>query len=183
LRRKRRFVVSARQQRSGIVVESVSSKVDSKGTTIDGEGPWLLSVALPIHLGFRDAVGAMIRCVCSRLELAGKARSGTTDQVITAFNEAFNNLAIHGSPSDSDDARCQVEIELRGDVLILRLKDRSSGFDIATERPVPTEAEPGEGGYGLHIIRSFMSEVHYELGVDGEANVLTMVRSLDVDRA
>ena len=139
-------------------------------------------VTVPIHLDFRDPVGAMIRNVCARLEASGRLRAGTGDQVISAFNEAFNNLAIHGAATVTGEPRCQIEVEVSVEQLVLRLKDRGRGFDIEAERPDPTVSEPGEGGYGLHIIRSFMSEVRYMLGVNGEANVLTMVRGLDAPR-
>ena len=135
-------------------------------------------MTVPIHLEYRDPVSAMIRAVCARLEASGRARPGTGHQVISAFNEAFNNLVIHGAEGLAD-ARCQIEIEQGSQELILRLKDRGCGFDIQQERPDPTIGEPAEGGYGLHIIRSFMTEVRYMLGVDGEANVLTMIRGLD----
>jgi serine/threonine-protein kinase RsbW len=155
-----------------------SDTTEDESLMSEGDGRRTIVVMVPVHLDFRDPVSAVIRTVCTRLEQSGKARSGTGDQVISAFNEAFNNLVIHGAGS-SDDSRCQVEIELGPEQLILRLKDRGRGFDIEATRPDPTVSEPGEGGYGLHIIRSFMSEVRYMLGVNGKANVLTMVRSLE----
>lgn len=139
----------------------------------------MIAVTVPIHLDYRDPVTALIRSVCSRLERDGHASAGTGDQVVSAFNEAFNNLVIHGSKWLPEGARCEVEIEVTGTQLILRLKDHGRGFDLDAERPDPTRIEPREGGYGLHIIRSFMSEVRYQLGAGGEPNVFTMVRALD----
>jgi serine/threonine-protein kinase RsbW len=135
-------------------------------------------VTAPVGLDHRDPIGALVRAVCSRLELGGRARSGMGDQVISAFNEAFNNLVIHGRRPGGE-PRCEVEIEATDSALILRLKDHGPGFDMDAERPVPRASDPGEGGYGLHIIRSFMSAVHYERGEGGAPNVLTMVRALD----
>lgn len=139
-----------------------------------------IAVSAPIHLGFRGPIGALIRQVCTQLEEQAEARPGTGRQVVSAFNEAFNNLVIHGS---TEATSCQVEIEVSPERLVLRLIDRGPGFDsIASAGPDPTIGDPTEGGYGMHIMRSFMSEVEYELGVGGEANVLTMVRNLEADR-
>lgn len=135
-------------------------------------------ISVPVGLDYRDPVGAAIRTVCTRLEQTGRARPGTGDQVITAFMEAFNNLAIHGR-TPAGDNRCEIEIEVTDTALFLRLKDHGPGFDIDAKRPVPRASDPGEGGYGLHIIRSFMTVVHYQRGDGGEPNVLTMVRAID----
>lgn len=135
-------------------------------------------VSVPIHLEYRDPVAALIRAVCERLERQGKARAGTANQVVSAFNEAFNNLAIHGVDTASDAVRCQMEVELSPEQLILRFMDPGPGFDPEASRADPVVGEPGEGGYGLYIMRAYMNEVKYTRGVDGQPNLLCMVRNL-----
>lgn len=133
-------------------------------------------VSAPILLRCRDPVAALIGAVCRQLEDRAEARPGTGTQVISAFNEAFNNLVLHGS---NEGQSCRIEIEVTAEHLVLRLIDRGAGFDpVVSRRPDPTTGEPREGGYGLHIMGSFMSKMEYVAGVDGEANVLTMVRNL-----
>lgn len=139
-----------------------------------------VALSVPVDLRFRDPVGALISRVCEQLEEQRAAAPGTARQVLSAFNEAFNNLAIHGG---CEAGCCELELEVSPGQLTLRIKDQGPGFDPPSTPYVdPTLGLPeelAEGGYGLHIMRAFMTEVSYVQGVRGEPNVLTMIRSLE----
>ena len=142
--------------------------------------PERIRVAVPARLAYRDAVGALVRSVCADLEDRGVARPGTADEVLSAFNEAFNNLALHGYRDSKLPDGCEIEVELQPGRMVLRLMDRGKGFDPEKIRApeLADGSEMAEGGYGFFIMRSFMSEVAYQRGGAGEVNVLTMVRNL-----
>ena len=88
------------------------------------------------------------------------------ERVVSAFGEAFNNLALHGYKG-MPDGRIEIEVsstvaEDGGGVLSIRLRDTGRVFG-PREHLVPPDAEP-ERGMGLFIIRSFIDEVDYEKG-------------------
>ncbi len=139
-------------------------------------------VSVPARLAYRDAVGALVKAVCVQLEEQHRARPGTGDEVLSAFNEAFNNLALHAYRGREPGA-ADIEVELLPGKIVLRLMDRGAGFDPTRVTPPDLIGDDmAEGGYGLFIMRSFMNEVAYQRGDGGErANVLTMVRNLVED--
>ena len=133
-----------------------------------------LTITTPCDLRYRDAVAAVIREVCIHLERTG-GTAGLTYQVISAFNEAFNNVvqyANDGCPGDVN-----VALTIHTDRLEIELADhgRSYPFDSIEE---PDLSQLPESGLGLYIIRSFMSEVHYVPKEGAAPNRLRMVRLL-----
>jgi serine/threonine-protein kinase RsbW len=95
-------------------------------------------------------------------------------QTVSAFGEAFNNIAIHsyraGPPGDVD-----IEIESDGGGIVIRLMDTGTSFDPASVIPPDMEDLP-ESGMGLFIMHSFMDEVEYR---PGSPNVLRLVKRRD----
>lgn len=85
-------------------------------------------------------------------------------QVVSAFSECFNNLAIHGykDAGPADDTRIEIELCSEEGALVIRVVDSGSPFDPAGYLELPDELP--ERGMGLFIIRSFMDEVSYEKG-------------------
>jgi serine/threonine-protein kinase RsbW len=143
---------------------------------LKGEAMDHLRVEAPCHLLYRDAVGALVERVCQRLEEEG-AQSGLGYQVISAFNEAFNNLAIHAGSQ-----RVEVLVEVSPTELALELRDEGPPYDY-DDVPLPELDELPESGLGIYIMRSFMTSVHYTPRRDGGQNVLRMVRTLTDDPA
>ena len=134
------------------------------------------TACVPGQLGFRDLVGVMVREVCRRVERDARCE-GVEWRVLSAFNEAFNNIVEHAYAVAPGDV--EVSLSVEGDRVVLRLTDAGEGFnfDDAGAREQPPEFDSlSEGGMGLFIIRSAMSEVFYERRQD--RNQLTMVRSL-----
>lgn len=97
-------------------------------------------------------------------------------EVISAFGEAFNNVALHaygGLPA----GRVIIEIAHAPDRIEIRMTDDGRCFDPAAVAPPSLDGALGdlpESGMGLFIMRSFMDEVVY---VPGPPNVLLLRKS------
>lgn len=133
-----------------------------------------LSITVPSDLRYRDAVGALIQQVCSRLQPGDRGQS-LGFQVVSAFNEAFNNVCRHAY---EDPGEIEILLEIRGLELVIELRDEGRIFDFNSVE-MPDLMEMPESGLGIFIIRSFMTEVEYRPGAAGAKNVLRMVRTLD----
>ena len=138
-----------------------------------------LSITVPCHLRYRDAVGALIQQVCNRLEQNG-ATGGLGYQVVSAFNEAFNNLAQYAYDPDHGGV-VDVLLELSPEQLTVELQDTGKTFEYDTIESPDLDALP-ETGLGIFIIRSFMSDVSYQPGGDGRKNRFRMTRRLETHR-
>lgn len=83
-------------------------------------------------------------------------------QVVSAFSEAFNNIAIHGY-AETEPGDINIEIEASAEAITIRIADMGRTFErMSTFAPRP-ERLP-ESGMGLFIIQSFMDSVVYEPG-------------------
>jgi len=131
-----------------------------------------LTLEVPCDLRYRDAAGAVLQHLCLRLEQEGEP-SGLRHQVVSAFNEAFNNLAQHAG---AQAGTVRIAFEIGGGVLAIEMRDRGPAFDYQEVAPPDLDQLP-ESGLGIFIMRSFMTEVCYSPGQGGE-NVLRMVRQL-----
>jgi anti-sigma regulatory factor (Ser/Thr protein kinase) len=83
--------------------------------------------------------------------------------MLSAYNEAFNNIVEHAYADAADDV--EVTLHVEEDSISLRLMDQGEGFnfDLAGARDTPPDFETlSEGGMGLFIIRKAMTEVTYE---------------------
>ncbi len=137
-----------------------------------------ISVLVPCKLAYRDTVGAMVTQVCSQLEKVSEP-DGFTYQVISAFNEAFNNHAKHGDVTRNGDKQRDIliVISVTNRQLVIEFQDDGKPFKLDnTEKPDLSQLR--ESGMGLFIMRAFMSELSYKAGSDNKANVLRLVRNL-----
>jgi serine/threonine-protein kinase RsbW len=82
-------------------------------------------------------------------------------QVVSAFGEAFNNIAIHGYDGAKGDV--DITIDIQTDAIAIELVDGGRSFD-PNMIPSPELETLPEGGMGLFIMRSFMDEVEYRPG-------------------
>lgn len=135
-----------------------------------------LAIVVPCALRFRDPVGALIQQICQQLDQTEPRAEQTLGfQVVSAFNEAFNNLCQYAYPGGAGEV--EVRLEIRPDRLIIELWDEGATYDLA-EVTLPDLEDLPESGLGLFIIRSFMSEVEYLPRAEGARNVLRLVRQL-----
>jgi len=131
---------------------------------------------MPGTLLYRDLAVRVVAAACKLVGARGDALSAHydfDDQVVSAFGEAFNNIAIHGwkgrEPGEID-----IEVESGADFITVRIVDEGRSFDMSTV-PTPELDELPESGMGLYIIKSFMSEVTYQAGTP---NVLSLTKRL-----
>ncbi len=124
---------------------------------------------------YRDLAVRVVAAACKLVGARGtalQAHSDFDDQVVSAFGEAFNNVALHGWTDAPGEI--EIEIESGSDFITVRLADYGSSFDLASI-PAPDLDELPESGMGLFIIKSFMSEVSYRAG---SPNVLSLTKRL-----
>jgi serine/threonine-protein kinase RsbW len=125
------------------------------------------------HLALRVVAAACKMAAPRRVENGSLALSEEEfeAQAVSAFGEAFNNIAIHGyrgsAPGDVD-----IEIESDEGGIVIRLMDTGESFDLASIE-APAFDDLPESGMGLFIIKSFMDEVDY---CPGSPNVLRLVK-------
>lgn len=129
-----------------------------------------ITLHLSARLEDRQSVEPALRALCRQ----GGHPPVVADEVVSAFNEAFNNVVLHAY-RDREDGQVRVTLDMDGDTLVIELSDSGQSFDLK-DVPPPNPDRLAEGGYGLHIIRSLMSEVSYYK--DGPSNVLRMTRQL-----
>lgn len=128
------------------------------------------------HLALRVVAAACKMAAPRRVDggWPGPTEEEFEAQTVSAFGEAFNNIAIHGyragPPGDVD-----IEIESDADGIIIRLMDTGCSFDPGSIESPPIDDLP-ESGMGLFIIKSFMDEVDYR---PGSPNVLRLVKRRD----
>jgi len=135
-----------------------------------------VSITVPCALRYRDPVGALLLSVCQQLEHNG-AETGLGFQVVSAFNEAFNNLTQYAYEPPTRGV-VDVELTIADSELELTLLDSGKTFEFETVTDPDLNVLP-ETGLGIFIIRSFMTDVSYEPGDEGRKNRLRMVRRLE----
>lgn len=136
---------------------------------------------LKARLEERHAAESQLRALCGAQGVATRV----CDELITAFNEAFNNVVIHAYRGQ-EGGSVEVSLLVDADRVVIELSDSGRSFDIAAVPPphlASHETPDGrevdkvpEGGYGVHIMKTLMSEVSYQRS--GAQNVLRMVRHL-----
>ena len=137
--------------------------------------PVIFTALIPGELRYRDLAGAMVSSVCARIEAAGGV-SGLEWQMLSAYNEAFNNIAEHAYAEGKGDV--EVTLQVEDELVTLRLADEGVGYDFSRSGAwqTPEFDTLADGGMGLFIIRRLMSEVRYER--DHGRNMLTMTKKL-----
>lgn len=132
-----------------------------------------ITLQVPSDLRYGEAVRSMLDALTKRLENETKTE-GLNHHVISAFSEAFNNVVWHAYGGKRTEP-VGVEVEISDSQIKLSLSDQGVRFDISSVEDPDLPSMP-EGGLGLWIIRSLMTEVEY---VQGEKNVLTMCKNFD----
>ncbi|MEJ7732058.1 MAG: ATP-binding protein [Polyangiaceae bacterium] len=127
----------------------------------------MIRLSVPGTLEYRDVA---MRVVSAASKLVQPRRRSTRfdAEVVSAFGEAFNNIAMHGYVDEPGEV--EVEIALEDDGIRLRITDRGRSFD-PLEVPDPELDDLPERGMGLFIIRSFVDRMVY---TPGDPNVLEL---------
>lgn len=92
-------------------------------------------------------------------------------EVVSAFGEAFNNVAVHGYAGGTP-GPVHIEVDWDAERLVITMIDAGRAFDPTSVAPPRLEELP-ERGMGLFIMKSCMDEVDYQ---PGPPNVLRLVK-------
>ena len=92
-------------------------------------------------------------------------------EVVSAFGEAFNNIAVHGFQGMAPQP-VQIEVDWDDEKLVITFVDNGHIFDPSMVAPPDLDSLP-EHGMGLFIMRSCMDQVDY---CPGPPNVLRLVK-------
>jgi serine/threonine-protein kinase RsbW len=131
-----------------------------------GHGETIRAI-IPSRLEYRDLA---MRLVVSASKLVPGGGDDFSNEIVSAFSEALNNVIIHGQASAPDEI--EIEVELGEDRMTIRLRDYGRPFDPRTA-PVPNLDSLPESGLGAFIIRSFTDEITY---TSGRPNTLSMTK-------
>jgi serine/threonine-protein kinase RsbW len=136
----------------------------------------MIRLHVPGTLRYRDLAVRVVSAACKLVgpaEARSSAKQDFDHQVISAFGEAFNNAAIH-SYRDRPAGDVEIEVEVAGDGITIRIADYGKSFDLARVAQPDLDSLP-ESGLGIFIIQSFMDEVTYQAG---QRNVLSMSKTI-----
>jgi anti-sigma regulatory factor (Ser/Thr protein kinase) len=93
--------------------------------------------------------------------------------IVSAFGEAFNNVVQHSY--GGDEGLVDIEVAVRRDRFLLRLRDTGRGFDPTRVQSPDLDALP-EGGMGMFIMLRAMDDVSWYR--EGTENVVAMSKRL-----
>ncbi|MEO6951079.1 MAG: ATP-binding protein [Polyangia bacterium] len=137
----------------------------------------LIRLTIPGTLDYRDlavrVVAAACKLVAHRDDVSEDARAEFDMHVVSAFGEAFNNVAIHSYKGRAV-GPLDIEIEVGVGEITLRIADHGPGYDPLDVKEPDLDELP-ESGMGLFIMREFMDSVSYQAGAP---NVLSMTKKL-----
>lgn len=92
-------------------------------------------------------------------------------EMVTAFGEAFNNIAIHGYEG-RDGGTLEVHAALGTHEMTLTLRDTGSAVDFGGVEPPDLDSMP-ERGMGVFMMHALVDEVVY---AGGHPNVLSLTK-------
>jgi len=91
-----------------------------------------------------------------------------------AFSEAAANSIVHGNKSDKSKT-VKITVKVDDEKMTISLLDQGEGFNV-NEVPDPTKPENilKDHGRGIHIMRSFLSELSYKFTPEGTETTLVV---------
>jgi anti-sigma regulatory factor (Ser/Thr protein kinase) len=148
------------------------------GITLRSKGQTVLQIytaQVPAQWPYREIVGRMISAVCRHVESTERC-TGLEWRVVSAFNEAFNNVVQHAY-GRSGKGKVTVEMRVDSARLVLEIMDQGHGFEFDAHvcAIAPRLDALDHGGMGLFIMRRSVSRVTYRRG---KTNRLILVQEL-----
>ncbi|HEY3499066.1 MAG TPA: ATP-binding protein [Polyangiaceae bacterium] len=141
----------------------------------------MIRLSVPGTLLYRDIVLRVVASACRLVkpltakQEASREVADFSDKFVSAVGEAFNNVALHAYRGRAA-GHVEMELEVEGDRLTVRLIDTGTGFDPTEEHPPDLRSLP-ESHMGLYIIRSCVDDVSYRRGNPPLVpNVLTLTK-------
>lgn len=138
----------------------------------------MIRLRVPGTLKYRSVALGVLTEACRLAQGRNAEQKGGVfeDQAISAFQEAFNNVAMHSYP-DGTAGDVEIEIDWTSEELVIQMTDTGRSFDPDTIGPPDLDELP-EGGMGIFIIRSYMDEVDYR---EGPPNVLRLKKRRGIE--
>jgi serine/threonine-protein kinase RsbW len=137
-----------------------------------GELVGVIGLRVPGALAYRHLAIRLVSTACKiALEADDAVDEAFEPEVVSAFGEAFNNVAVHGHRG-MEPMPVQIEVDWDDERLVITMIDAGRTFDPATVAPPDLDALP-ESGMGLFIMNACMDEVDYR---PGPPNVLRLVK-------
>lgn len=139
-----------------------------------GQSGVAVDIVVPGRTEYLALVGDIAECLARGLSAYPGDREALAFNLNLVLTEAVVNAIEHGSPVDSP-ATLRVCIDIRDDLLSIRVHDYGQGFELEEF----AERDPGgldEGGRGIFLIRELMDSVTYRKTPSG--NVLEMQKRL-----
>ncbi len=134
----------------------------------------VIRLRVPGVLEYRDLAIRTVAAACKLAYDEQRKPDEFDEQVVSAFGEAFNNIAIHAYQARAMVGDVDIEVDMQPDRVVITLTDYGDSFDPSSVPAPDLDALP-EGGLGLFIINSFMDDVTYRAG---KPNVLRLTKYL-----
>ena len=119
---------------------------------------------------------AALRQAIEQAILAAGGNADATADMILALNEAVVNSLRHGYQEQP--GLVEIEVWRQAQTLVVHLRDSAPLFD-PTLSPTPDTTRPLTsrplGGMGIHMMRNFTDELHYQATRDGR-NQVTLIK-------
>jgi serine/threonine-protein kinase RsbW len=131
----------------------------------------VIGLRVPGSLVYRHLAIRFVTTACKMALEAAEEPVDFEPEVVSAFGEAFNNVAVH-SYRDAEPQPIHIEVDWDAEKLVITMIDTGRTFDPATVAPPELEELP-ESGMGLFIMTACMDVVDYQ---PGPPNVLRMVK-------
>ena len=133
----------------------------------------VIGLRVPGAIAYRHLAIRLVSTAC-KMALGSNQDDDETEfepEVVSAFGEAFNNVAMHGHRG-IDPAPVQIEVDWDEEKLTITMIDNGHTFD-PKAIDVPDLDQIPESGMGFFIMTRFMDEVDYR---PGPPNVLRLVK-------
>lgn len=134
-----------------------------------------VDLVIPTNTKYLSLVGAIGEEIAKELDNYQGNREILGYHLNLVLTEATTNVITH-SHGDNTSDQVRINIDLQMGNLCIRIYDYGRGFDLESI-PNPNFDNPGEGGYGIFLIRSLMDSVEYRKLKGG--NLLEMKKRIN----
>jgi len=94
------------------------------------------------------------------------------NNLVLSFSEAVSNSIVHGNKSDKN-KKIFIKVKVDSEKMTITIKDQGNGFELNSV-PDPTKPENilKDSGRGIHIMKSFVDNLHYNFTSTGTEVIL-----------
>ncbi len=119
----------------------------------------------------------MAQHLCGKLLDGRNVSEETRHWILMALREALANAIKHGNEQNLE-KHVDLEMEVTGETLRIRIRDEGEGFDVGNvEDPLAPENRLKTSGRGIFYMKTFMDRVRFRR-MDGGGMEITLTKSL-----